>query len=226
MLSSSKKLIKLFIGIFIFFVLTYIGFEIIFDFSNKLSRVVEGLSPNLFSGLLIMGILGADILIPVPSSIVMIISGHLFGGLLGGILAIAGSMIASMLGFLISRKIGREKVIRWIGEKEYKQASSLTDRYGAYAVILTRSVPIIMELVSCVTGLSKMKLRKFIIINLIGYLPLTFLYTFTGAFAKQDNQVSVILVIVLGFFVPVIVWFLFMKFAKFNRVKDNQGKNE
>ncbi|MGQ9611186.1 MAG: TVP38/TMEM64 family protein [bacterium] len=191
MLSSSKKLIKLFIGIFIFFVLTYLGFEFIFGFSDRLSEVVKNFSPNSFSALLIMGILGADILIPIPSSIVMVISGHLFGGLLGGTIAIAGSLIASILGFLISRKIGRERVIKWLGEKEYKQASTLADKYGAYTVLLTRSVPIIMESVSCVTGLSKMKLSKFIILNIIGYLPLTFLYTFTGALAKQDNQISI-----------------------------------
>lgn len=217
MSGSNKKLLRLFIGIFTFFILTYIGFEFIFGFSSKLSEVVKNLTPNLFSALLVMGILGADILIPVPSSIVMVVSGHLFGGLLGGVLAIVGSITASILGFLISRKIGRERVMKWLGEKEYKQISTLMDRYGAYAVILTRSVPLVMESVSCVTGLSKMKLSKFIIMNIIGYLPLTFLYTFTGSIAKQDNQTSVILVIVLGFFMPVIIWFLFMRFAKFNK---------
>lgn len=213
----SKKLIKLFIVILIFFIITWIGLEVLFNFSNKLTTLIKDLTPNWISALTIVGILGIDILVPVPSSIVMVVTGHLFGGLLGGLLVIIGSLIASIAGFLVSRKLGQTKVIKWLGEKDYFQASILMEKHGSYALLLTRSVPLVMESMSCVAGLSKMRLRKYILINIIGYLPLAFLYTFTGAVANNDNKIGVILVLILGFFVPVTIWFLFIKTIRKNK---------
>ncbi|MFH1457197.1 MAG: hypothetical protein ABIF17_03760, partial [Patescibacteria group bacterium] len=83
---------KLLVSIFIFFIVTYICFDLIFDLSNKLDIYVNKLPSDWTGGLLIYLILAIDILIPAPSSIIMVTSGALFGGITGGLIAILGSI--------------------------------------------------------------------------------------------------------------------------------------
>jgi len=217
MFFSSNKILKLIVSIFIFFIITYICFDYIFDFSHNLDIYIKELPVNWLSALVIILILSIDIIIPVPSSVIMVTSGALFGGLVGGILAVLGSLICSVIGFQISRKVGQEKVKEWLGDEEFNKLSNFMRKRGAYAVIFTRTVPLAMESVSCIAGLSKMKLKQFILMNVIGFLPLTFLYSFTGAIFGQDKTHNIVIVLVLGFFIPVFIWLLILKLVKFKK---------
>ncbi|MGH9672876.1 MAG: hypothetical protein ACRD44_06805, partial [Bryobacteraceae bacterium] len=50
------------------------------------------------------GLLAGDILLPVPSSLVMLANGAVFGIIPGAILSIAGSLSAAMAGFWLGRR--------------------------------------------------------------------------------------------------------------------------
>src|SRR5918998_4835459 len=53
-----------------------------------------------------VGLLVADVLLPVPSSLVMVAHGALFGVTVGTLLSLAGSVGAALLGFAIGRRGG------------------------------------------------------------------------------------------------------------------------
>lgn len=210
--APSLKIIKLFVSVFVFLIASYIFLDVIFDFSANLELAVQKLTPDWMAALLIIGFLAIDVLVPVPSTIVMIASGALFGSVLGGILAVVGSSSCAIIAFQVSRKMGREKVIRWIGQKDYENLSTLMQKYGGYAVVLTRTVPLAMESMSFIAGLTEMKLKNFVLMCLIGYTPFAFLYSFVGASAKELS--STYTVLVLGFFVPLCFWALALRFLK------------
>lgn len=207
----SSKLLKLLFGIIIFFSLTYFLFDLLFNISHLVESNVKALSDNWISALIIMGLLIADIIIPVPASIVMIVSGILFGGFLGGIIALAGSLLGALINFQLSRKLGREKIAKWLGDKEYNRLSVAMDKYSGFVVILTRMVPLAMESISTLSGISEIKFKKFFLLNLIGFLPIIFLYSYTGAVYKTNHIYNIFLILVIGFFAPLIIWYSLIK---------------
>ncbi|KKS13358.1 hypothetical protein A2617_00130 [Candidatus Daviesbacteria bacterium RIFOXYD1_FULL_41_10] len=205
------KLAKFLLGVFVFFLAGYIVLDLLFNVSNLVEVGIGRLPANPTSALIIIGLLVADILIPIPSSIVMVASGILFGPILGGLVALTGSLIGSLLNFQISRAFGRERVQGWLKNDGYDRLSSLMQKYGAVTVILTRMVPIAMESVSSIAGLSLMKFRKFIILNLIGFTPIVFLYSSTGAIYKNTEPQNIFIVLTAGFLVPLAVWLWYNK---------------
>jgi uncharacterized membrane protein YdjX (TVP38/TMEM64 family) len=207
-----SKPIKLLIGIIIFFLVSYLFFDVFFSMSGRIESYVSVLPANISTAVIIISLLVADILIPVPSSIVMVASGALFGGFLGGLIALAGSLAGSLINFHISRWLGQSKVQKWIGNKEYGRLSKIIRKYGAYTIILTRMVPLAMESVSSLAGLSNMKTKKFTLLNVIGFSPIIFFYSYTGALFKAEPQ-NLLIVLAIGFFVPVILWYVIMKTA-------------
>lgn len=52
------------------------------------------------------GLLVADVVLPVPSSVIMVANGAIFGIVVGSILSLIGSTGAAMIGFLIGRRGG------------------------------------------------------------------------------------------------------------------------
>src|SRR5262245_9136493 len=54
-----------------------------------------------------VGLLIADVLLPVPSSLVMVAHGALFGVVIGTLLSLLGSVGAALFGFAIGRRGGR-----------------------------------------------------------------------------------------------------------------------
>ena len=53
-----------------------------------------------------VGLLIADVLLPVPSSLVMVAHGALFGVVIGTLLSLTGSVGAALFGFAIGRRGG------------------------------------------------------------------------------------------------------------------------
>src|ERR1043165_6483082 len=85
-----------------------------------------------------VGLLIADVLLPVPSSIVMVAHGALFGVLCGTVLSLIGSVGAAVFGFAIGRRGGRllERVVTPV---ERGRARRILARWGTPASLVTRS---------------------------------------------------------------------------------------
>src|SRR5882672_1365195 len=98
-----------------------------------------------------VGLLIADVLLPVPSSLVMVAHGALFGVLLGTILSLIGSVGAALFGFAIGRRGGR-LMERLVSVQERTRANDLLQRWGVLAIIVTRPVPLLAETVAIMAG--------------------------------------------------------------------------
>jgi uncharacterized membrane protein YdjX (TVP38/TMEM64 family) len=133
----------------------------------------------LFIG--IMAIQG--LLVPIPSEIVLLATGMIWGWFLGGIMAIIGSMAAGLLCFYISRKGGRPLAKKFVGENAIDTFDELIQKYGMGAIIITRFVPFIpFDVISYTSGLVDMKLKIYAIGTLIGSVFRGFFYAILGSF--------------------------------------------
>jgi uncharacterized membrane protein YdjX (TVP38/TMEM64 family) len=150
-----------------------------------------------------VGLLVADVLLPVPSSLVMVAHGALFGVAVGTLLSLAGSVGATLFGFAIGRRGGRlmEKLVT---PAERERADRLLKRWGALAIIVTRPVPLLAETIAIMAGTSSLGWGRVALASLAGSLPPALLYAITGA--SVANLQNTTLVFVLVMLIAVAFW--------------------
>jgi len=148
------------------------------------------------------GLLIIDIVLPVPSSLIMIANGALFGLVLGGMLSLLGGLGSSLVGFWIGRRSTR-LVQRFVPEDERRQADRLMERWGMIAIIATRPIPLVSETLSIVAGGTSLRWRAMIGASVLGLVPGAAIYAATGVYAVTlESSVwsfVVVLVVALAF---------------------------
>lgn len=127
-------------------------------------------------------LLVVDVVLPVPSSVVMTAHGALFGVLLGTLLSLAGSVGAAVAGYAIGRR-GEPFVDKRVRADERARADRLLARWGVVAVIASRPIPLVAETVAIVAGLSGIGARRVALAALAGSFPGALLYAVAGAAA-------------------------------------------
>ncbi len=153
------------------------------------------------SAILIVALLALDVFFPIPSSLVMVLSGAAFGVAAGAALALTGSIAGGWLGFELVRRYGRRVSAKLVGDDEVEHFHRFFERHGVAAVIVTRPLPIVMETISIVAGLSGMTRRAFLGASLLGTGPIVLVYAYAGAFSREAGSVlpaAVILAAVTG----------------------------
>ncbi|HLE83142.1 MAG TPA: VTT domain-containing protein [Thermoanaerobaculia bacterium] len=149
------------------------------------------------------GLLVVDVFLPVPSSLVMIAHGALFGIVGGALLSLAGGTTAAAVGFALGRW-GRAPLRLLVPEEERRRADALLGRWGNLAVVVTRPVPILAESVAILAGTSRLPWRRFLPAAALGNLPACLLYAATGATALRLDDAFLTFGLVL--LVAALVW--------------------
>jgi uncharacterized membrane protein YdjX (TVP38/TMEM64 family) len=150
-----------------------------------------------------VGLLVADVLLPVPSSLVMVAHGALFGVWVGTLLSLVGSVGAALFGFAIGRR-GGGLLERLVTREERERADRLLQRWGALAVIVTRPVPLLAETVAIMAGTSSMGWGRLTLAAVAGSLPPALLYAVTGAAVANFQSTTLVFFCVL--FVAGLFW--------------------
>jgi phosphatidylserine/phosphatidylglycerophosphate/cardiolipin synthase-like enzyme/uncharacterized membrane protein YdjX (TVP38/TMEM64 family) len=73
----------------------------------------------------------------IPLEVVAIVAGVMFGGLRGSLVALLGSLMAAIVGYVAGRAIGPAGVTRWISQRSYRSVRQLGAR-GVVGVIVLR----------------------------------------------------------------------------------------
>jgi uncharacterized membrane protein YdjX (TVP38/TMEM64 family) len=154
------------------------------------------------SALIVVMLLAADVFLPIPSSMIMVLSGAAFGVLWGSVISLTGSIGGELLGFELARRYGRAASARLVGDDELDRLSRVFLRHGAAAIVVTRALPVVMETMSIVAGLSAMTRRVFVVASLLGTAPIVVVYAYAGAIsraARTPVPAVVMLIAVAGF---------------------------
>ncbi|MDB5049101.1 MAG: associated Golgi protein-related protein [Fibrobacteres bacterium] len=155
-----------------------------------------------------VGLLIADVFLPVPSSLVMIAHGALFGVTLGTVLSLVGSVGATLFGFAVGRR-GGPTLARLVSAEEKVRADALLAKWGALAILITRPIPLMAETVSILAGASPMGWGKMTLAAFAGSAPMALLYALTGATTKgfaNGFLMFGVVILIAGIF-----WFLAKK---------------
>lgn len=157
-----------------------------------------------YAWLIVVSLLVADILLPVPNTAVIAAAGILYGPILGGVISAFGLLLSGLVGYGVSRRFGRP-VARWlIGEQGLRDGDMLFARSGGWLVVCSRWLPVVPEVVSCMAGLARMPLYRFIAAVLCGVVPLSFAFAAGGYYGANQP----LLTLIVAALVPVPIWYL------------------
>jgi uncharacterized membrane protein YdjX (TVP38/TMEM64 family) len=149
-----------------------------------------------------IALIWADVVLPVPQTAVIAALGIIYGTVLGGLLGSVGLISGGVLGYALMRTSARRFVDHLVGCQSLHKMESLFDRTGAWAIVLTRSLPYsVPEAIVFLAGLARMPLRKFSIALTVGSVPIAFAFAAIGAgWADQP-----ILALIASYVLPILL---------------------
>ncbi len=135
----------------------------------------------------------------VPSEAIM-----LFGGFLAGqgrttlfavvAAGVVGNVVGSWIAYWVGLKKGRDWALKWhwlhITPARLDKADAWFVRYGSWAVLIARMLPIIRTFISFPAGVARMPLGRFTILTFIGCIPWVTALAWLGVLVG-DNWTSV-----------------------------------
>jgi uncharacterized membrane protein YdjX (TVP38/TMEM64 family) len=150
-------------------------------------------------------LLVADVLLPVPSSLVMLAHGAIFDVPLGTVLSTLGATGATFVGHRLGRA-GSAVVARWVTGEEMVSARALFERWGMAAIVLSRPVPVLAETLAIVAGAMGYAAGRTVLAGALGSLPAAALYAWAGARGLSGANSAWVLGAVLA--ISAVLWAL------------------
>lgn len=147
--------------------------------------------PGVF--LWIAGALAADVFLPIPSSIVSTLAGVLLGFPKGLAASWLGMTIGSLLGYWFGIVAGERIVRKTTGDAELARVAALFNRFGAWAIVLSRPVPVLAEASVIAAGSFRMPFPLFVLTSTMSNLGISAMYVYAGAMQGTESFVLVFL---------------------------------
>lgn len=146
-----------------------------------------GLELAASSSAVACALLVADVVLPVPSSLLLAWLGAEHGVVAGAALGAAAHTAGGALGFALGR-LAERPIGRWIGEAERARVDRLIARWGIAGVAASRPVPVLAETVAIAAGLSRgLGGGRFVLAAAAGSLPYAAINAAAGAEAREGD---------------------------------------
>jgi uncharacterized membrane protein YdjX (TVP38/TMEM64 family) len=160
-----------------------------------------------------IALIWADLVLPIPQTVVIAALGIIYGALLGGLLGTVGLITGGLLGYLLMLTSARRMVKRFVGPQSLSRMEGLFERAGAWAIVLTRSLPYsIPEAMVFLAGLAGMRIGKFTAALSIGSVPTAFVFAAIGAgWADQPISALVVSYVLPILLLPVALYLMRMR---------------
>ncbi|HHX58323.1 MAG TPA: DedA family protein [Candidatus Moranbacteria bacterium] len=195
-----------------------------------ITSIIAFLAKFIVAGISKLGYLGVVLMmaiesacIPLPSEIIMPFSGYLVStgrftlwgvAVAGAFGCVVGSVVAYWIGYYGGRK-AVEKYGRYllISRRDLDMADRFFEKYGNWAVFISRLLPVIRTFISLPVGVARMKFWPFVVYTFLGSLPFCYFLAYVGK-KMGDNwdtlggyfhkfDVLIIFILFIGF-----VWYV------------------
>jgi uncharacterized membrane protein YdjX (TVP38/TMEM64 family) len=158
-----------------------------------------------------VAVLAADLLLPVPSSLVATLGGARLGVLAGTACGWLGMTAGAVAGWWLGRLAGGRAVER-LDPSERRALEEHQRRLGPLLVVLTRPLPLVAEAAVLLAGGSRMPLRDFLPAAAAGNLAIALVWSATGALGRSADSLPVALI--WSLVVPVALAWLAVRFRR------------
>jgi uncharacterized membrane protein YdjX (TVP38/TMEM64 family) len=166
--------------------LILVPFFLLEDPMNGLSAwLVARDRPPAVARIAVALLLAADVMLPVPSSLVNTASGALFGWFEGALIAWLGMTAGSIAAWGFGRSAGRNGLRRLVSQAELARAERLVTRHGDVALVLSRPVPVLAEASSLLAGACGVPFPRFIALSTLANAGISIAYAGVGALSSD-----------------------------------------
>ena len=192
-----------------FSLMVLLGFSLSFTFAESMGWLDEELwtatfgqwshnpyGPGLMGGAVVL-VLALDLFLPVPSSFVLCASGAWLGFGWGCLANILGLGIGATLAYELCRWGGEKWFVQWVGAKDTDRLRSWLNRHGPWAIVLSRSVPMMTELLSGLAGLGHLQRSLYYGAAILGSLPYAIAAAWLGSVKSEISLWGLLAVILL-----------------------------
>lgn len=123
----------------------------------------------------------------IPGSLLTLGAGGVFGFWKGFVVVFVGANLGALGAFWLTRTFLRQRVAQWAaGNPKFAALDRAIGREGFKMVLLSRLSPVFpFTLLNYLLGLTTVRTSSYVLANLIGMLPGTFLYVYIGATARD-----------------------------------------
>ena len=129
-----------------------------------------------------IGLIWADLILPVPQTAIIAALGIVYGAVLGGLVGSFALITSGLLAYLLMRTHVRRFAARLVGQSSLDKMGVFFERSGVWAIVLTRSLPYsIPEAVTFLAGLGRMPFTTFLTALALGSIPTAFVFAGLGA---------------------------------------------
>jgi uncharacterized membrane protein YdjX (TVP38/TMEM64 family) len=200
------RLIYIFIGLAVLLALPFIIWGEAFDAVLKGEAGLTWLNEfgRRWAWIVGVGVLAADLVLPIPATTVLAGLGMIYGPFVGGLIGSAGSIIAGLIAYGLSRSMGRDAAVWLAGEEDLLKGERFFANAGGWAVALSRWMPLLPEVIACLAGLSRMPFARFCVALACGSVPMAFAYAILGHTHADRPGLALLLCAV----VPPVLWLL------------------
>lgn len=148
----------------------------------------------------VLGLLAADVFLPVPSSIVAVAAGVFLGVGGGSATVFAGLMLGSAMGYGFGSLCGPATARRVVGEAEWRRAERWAQRFGAMLVLILRPVPVLAEASTLYAGASRVPAARFFAASVLSNAVIAVAYAGVGSASADAGSLEPALMV--GFLLP------------------------
>lgn len=133
-------------------------------------------------------LLGSDVFLPIPSSLVAVFLGARLGPVFGALAIFLGLNIGTAVGYYAGRRFGYPLVARYTSHGRREILQKLESRYSYLALAMVRSVPVLAEASVLGAGAAGFKPRPVLATLFVANTCLAMLYAGFGSASRDASS--------------------------------------
>lgn len=145
----------------------------------------------------------------VPGTLLTVGSGFLYGTIVGTLIVSPASVLGATISFLLARSFAREWVAKKVSKyPKFESIDRAIAKHGFKIVLLMRLDPVFIPfaILNYTLGMSRVRLRDYILASWIGMLPATTLYVYFGSSIKNISDLLQGKLPSVGFWPQLLFW--------------------
>jgi len=148
-------------------------------------RFLHSSHPRWIVGPAVGLLLAADLVLPIPSSLISTAAGLLLGLWPGTLASWLGMSLGCVAGYWLGARAGRSAAQHLVGPRELDRVTSASQRFGDWMILLFRAVPVMAEASVVFAGTIRMPFRRFLTVSLLSNLGISLAYAAVGAYSAN-----------------------------------------
>lgn len=127
-------------------------------------------------------------MLPLPAAVFTIAAGAVFGLTRGVLIVAVGANLGAVAAFYLGRLLGRDGVTHFTGTR-LETLDAFLGRRGFLAVLIVRLIPVVpFAAVNYLSGLTGLRVSRYVAGTVLGSLPATVLYVAVGAYGSRPGS--------------------------------------